>query len=108
MKKRIRFSKIFRSQRNIRYLMEVLISASEFSDSLSELETVVSEDPIALSKSDVNFCRIVGEQQQHCQPEDRTSSIYSSPIFFLTHFVQNNVLHDSQLNKSLLCPHHPQ
>lgn len=85
-----------------------LLSASELSESLSELETVRSPKPMAFSNSKVNLCRRLGEQQQHCQEEARISDKHASLIFLSTHVVQKNTLHDLQLIKSLLRPHHPQ
>ena len=85
-----------------------LFSASEFSESLSELETITSSDPMAFSNSNFNLCKRLGEQQQHCQQEACASDKYASPRLLFTQVLQNNVLHDLQLTKSLLCPHHPQ
>lgn len=86
--------------------------ASDLPESLSEpeleLDTIRLLELMAFSNSDVNCCRIPGKQQQHCQPETCTSDKHSSPMFLFMHAVQNKVLHDLQLIKSLLRPHHPQ
>lgn len=83
-------------------------SLSELSESLSELNSVGPPDLKACSNSEVNFCSKFGEQQKHCQLEACTLDKYSSPAFLFTQVTQNNILHDLQLTKSLLCPHQPQ
>lgn len=90
------------------HLIETVISASEESESLSELEIMGAIDPIAFSNCRVNCWRTLGEQQQHCQPDNWTFNKHSSPKFLFKQELQNKILHDLQLTKSLFPPHHPQ
>ena len=90
------------------YLRASLLSSSELSELLSELETVRFPQSIACLSSNVNFCRRSGWQQQHCQLVVWTSGRHSGPIFLFIHVIQNKVLHDLQFTKSLLLPHQPQ
>lgn len=83
--------------------------SSESSESLSELEDDDSLlDSKAFCNCEVNDCRILGVQQQHCQLDSCAFSKYSSPRFFFIQEVQNKFLHDLQLTKSPFFPHHPQ
>lgn len=90
------------------HLTVTLISSCEVSESLPELETDVSVDPIAFSSCEDNLCKRFGRQQQQCQPVARTSERNSAPRFFLIQLLQNNILQDLQLTSSLLPPHHAQ
>lgn len=98
-------------RRNPMHLITTLTSSSESSESsesLSELETIKLLDAMAFSNCDVNLWRILGVQQQHFHPDCWTSNKHSFPRFLCIHAVQNKVLHDLQLTRSLFCPHHPQ
>ena len=89
-------------------MSESELSESELSESLSELETISFPQLIALSNCKINFCRRLGRQQQHCQPDVWTSDKHSRPIFPFIQVVQNKDLHDLQFTNSLFLPHHPQ
>lgn len=88
--------------------MVTFISAFGLSESLSELEPVDSSDPKASSNCVVKGSKRLGRQQQQCHPEAWALSKHSTPRFLLMQPVQKSVLHDLQLTKSALWPHHPQ
>lgn len=94
--------------KKFKYLIGTLKPSFDSSESLSELDDDSLLEVKAFSNSEVSGCKILGEQQQHCQPEFCAFNKQSSPRFFFIQDVQNKFLHDPQLTKSPIRPHHPQ